>query len=74
MAVKKTCRPEVTIPLYMHKIKMNRTLKHEFVIFQDSDYWGTSTGAVGKNVQKTLMKYITCMQFSTSQFSYFPHS
>jgi len=46
----------------MHKIKIN-TLKYEFVIFQDSDYTGTSTGAAGKNVQKTLMKSITCTQF-----------
>ena len=63
MAVRKTWGPEVTIPLHMHKIKINRTLKHEFVIFQDSDYRGKSTGAAGKNVQKILMKYITCLQF-----------
>jgi hypothetical protein len=36
----------------MHTIKINRTLKYKFVIFQDSDYTGTSTGAAGKNVSK----------------------
>jgi len=44
----------------MHGQRNIKLLKHEFVIFQ---YRGTSTGAVGKKVQKTLMKSTTYMQF-----------